>query len=214
MTPSHDANSDSVGRGSMFFPAVWALPARASRPAGEGLCAARGKEASSETGHEVGAQEHNSLLGALLADSPLHLSGQRCPGRSSCKGVWEVGASTGLPKRPWVLAKGRRGQLCCVCLIFYDGDDDPYNDYHFYQSGHSLPVASAPSSSDPRPPDTHAHTDPQEGTPEPPPQPLKTQVAEASCQAGDHKSHGPQHASRRGSQPRPPLARPQQGQLF
>lgn len=107
-------------------------------------------------------------------------------------------------------------QLRRVCLIFYDEDEDPFNEYH-YLSGHSLPVASTASGSDPRPPDTHR---PAGRTSEAQPQPLNAQDqdAEASCQPGDRRSHVPcapaGRWSRQASPPRPPPAWPQQGQLF
>lgn len=94
------------------------------------------------------------------------------------------------------------GQLRRVCLIFYDEDEDHFNEYH-YQSGHSLPDASTASGSDPG---HQTHTDPQDGPLRPSRSPsthrtqrllVSLEIAEATCPA-----------------PRPPPAWPQQGQLF
>lgn len=89
---------------------------------------------------------------ALLADSHLHLAGQRqvtwSHDQPSCKGVWEVGVFTA-PNTPGLLSKGGRemnvaGQLCCACLILDGGHErDHHGDYHYYY-GHSLPVLGTP----------------------------------------------------------------------
>ena len=115
-------------------------------------------------------QENSSFPRALLADSHLHLAGQRqvtwSHDQPSCKGVWEVGVFSA-PSTPGLLSKGGRemdvaGQLCWACLILDDGHErDHYADYHYYY-GHSLPVLGTPPM--PKPgryfphPSPHTHT--------------------------------------------------------